>query len=67
MKPFNVIALIGPPGCGKGTQAKLLQTKFDLEYVGSGKMVRTRQNIKDFTGKKLLVVSWKRESSFPLS
>lgn len=51
-KPTNFI-LIGPPGCGKGTQAKLLAEKFKLEYIGSGDVLRKRNRINDFTGKKL--------------
>ncbi len=35
-----IIILLGRPGCGKGTQAKLLQEKFGLEYVGSGSLLR---------------------------
>jgi len=54
-KPTNFI-LIGPPGCGKGTQAKLLADKFKLEYVGSGDILRKRNKINDFTGKKLAEV-----------
>jgi adenylate kinase len=51
-KPINFI-LIGPPGCGKGTQAKLLADKFNLEYIGSGDVLRKHIKINDFTGKKL--------------
>ena len=50
--PLMVI-LLGPPGSGKGTQARLLCKKFGLEYFGSGEELRKRQLIKDFTGKKL--------------
>jgi len=52
-KPL-VIIIIGPPGSGKGTQAKLLAEKFGLEYVGSGDILRARQKVGDFTGRKLI-------------
>jgi len=48
-----IIILLGPPGAGKGTQARLLQEKFDLEYFGSGQMLRNRIKTRDFTGKKI--------------
>lgn len=54
-KPKNFI-LIGPPGSGKGTQAKLLAEKFKLKYVGSGDILRQRNRINDFTGRKLTEV-----------
>lgn len=44
---------MGPPGSGKGTQAKMLQKKFNLEYIGSGDLLRSRAKIKDFTGRKI--------------
>lgn len=48
-----IIAILGKAGSGKGTQAKLLCNKFDLEYFGSGDALRKRRKTKDFTGKKL--------------
>lgn len=56
-----VIVLMGPPGSGKGTQAKLLQKKFKLEYLGSGNILRQRRKRGDFTGKKLIKVMTKGE------
>ncbi|MCD6528373.1 nucleoside monophosphate kinase [bacterium] len=52
MKPL-VIILLGPPGSGKGTQANLLAEKFKLKHIGSGDVLRVRQKVNDFTGKKL--------------
>lgn len=56
-----LIILLGPPGSGKGTQAKLLVKKFGLEYFGSGDSLRARQKLDDFTGKKLKKVMRKGE------
>ena len=53
---MKVIIILGPPGSGKGTQAKLLVKKFKLEYFGSGDALRSRQKAGDFTGKKLIKV-----------
>lgn len=44
MNPLIVI-ILGRPGCGKGTQAKLLQEKFGLDYIGSGELLR--EQVKD--------------------
>lgn len=52
----RVFLLLGPPGSGKGTQAKLLCKEFGLKYIGSGDALRARQKISDFTGKKLIKV-----------
>ena len=38
-KPLNII-ILGPSGSGKGTQAKLLAKKFNLEHLASGLILR---------------------------
>jgi len=66
-KNKKVIIIFGPPGSGKGTQAKLISKKLNLEYFGSGAALRRRQKIGDFTGKKLSKVmnqgQWVPEST----
>jgi adenylate kinase len=63
MKPSKknpkVFIVFGPPGSGKGTQAKLLCRHFHLQYIGSGDTLRSRQKKSNFTGKKIIKVMGK--------
>jgi adenylate kinase len=53
MNPMIVI-ILGRPGCGKGTQAKMLQEKFGLDYIGSGQLLREKlKNDHNFSTQKL--------------
>jgi len=60
-KQPQIIILMGRSGCGKGTQAKLLQREFGFDYLGSGKLLRDKTKKNDFSGKKLKKVMGKGE------
>lgn len=47
------LVLIGPPGCGKGTQAELLRKKFGLPHVSSGNILRAEVAAGTAFGKKI--------------
>jgi len=45
--------IFGPPGSGKGTQAKRLVKRFGLEYIGTGDLMRQEANSDTPLGKKI--------------
>ena len=49
----KIVIILGTSGSGKGTQAKLVQEKLGLGYVGSGDLLRIRSAVDDFSGRKL--------------
>ena len=46
------IAVLGPPGCGKGTQSKLLAAHFGLKHFSLGEMLRMEVGQGTELGKK---------------
>ncbi len=44
---LTYIVLLGPPGAGKGTQSKVLETELDLPHISTGDIFR--ENIKNGT------------------
>lgn len=51
-KPMNIL-LIGVPGSGKGTQAKMLAEKYSLKHLESGAVLRQIVNGKTQFGKEV--------------
>lgn len=51
-KEWLNIVLLGYPGSGKGTQAKLLAEEYNLTYISSGKMLREEVKKNSQIGKK---------------
>jgi adenylate kinase len=44
------LILLGPPGCGKGTQAALLSRRNSLEHIGTGDLLRAAVRLKTPAG-----------------
>ena len=49
---FNII-LIGPQGCGKGTQAQMILKKYSMHYIEAGALIRRRALLHDEKSKIL--------------
>ncbi len=47
------LIILGPQGCGKGTQAKQLATKFNIEHISTGDIFREIQKEDSEIGKKI--------------
>lgn len=52
----SFIIILGRPGSGKGTQAKLLEEKIGFKHLSTGRLLRKRAEQKDFLGKKLFEI-----------
>ncbi|WP_317366632.1 adenylate kinase [uncultured Tyzzerella sp.] len=48
------LVLIGSPGAGKGTQAKVLSKHFDIAHISTGDLLREEINLKTELGLKII-------------
>lgn len=51
---MNAYILLGPPGSGKGTQAKIIAEKLNLHYIGMGDLIRAEIKKNSEMGQKLV-------------
>jgi adenylate kinase len=54
--PKAVVLLIGPPGSGKGTQAKLITDKYGIPGISTGELLRAEAKAGTDLGKKIEAV-----------
>ena len=51
-----ILILLGPPGAGKGTQAKLLASRFGVPHISTGDMFREHKARGTEVGKKVQAI-----------
>ncbi len=42
-EPFAVVFVLGPPGCGKGTQCDLIVKHFGFTHLSAGDVLRAER------------------------
>ena len=52
----KIIVLMGAPGAGKGTQARLLQERLGLPQISTGDILRARAQGQDLLGREIRAV-----------
>jgi len=52
----RAVILFGPPGSGKGTQAKLLAARFGMPHISTGDLLREHVNAGDEIGREIQAV-----------
>ncbi|MDQ2855504.1 MAG: nucleoside monophosphate kinase, partial [Acidobacteriota bacterium] len=52
----KIIVLVGAPGAGKGTQARLIQERLKLPQISTGDILRARAEAGDALGEEIRAV-----------
>jgi adenylate kinase len=52
-RPVRALLLFGPPGSGKGTQAKLIMDCLGIPHISTGDMLRERMREEDELGRQI--------------
>ena len=63
----KIIVLMGAPGAGKGTQARLLQERLGLPQISTGDMFRALMKTRDAARRRGARHHERRRSSSPTS
>jgi len=56
MESIKHLIILGPPGSGKGTQAKMIQDKFSFVYFGTGDLMRQEAEKGSEIGRKFQAI-----------
>ncbi|KPK78784.1 MAG: adenylate kinase [candidate division Zixibacteria bacterium SM23_73] len=56
-----ILVLLGPPGSGKGTLAKLLSSQLNIPHISTGDILREEAKLGTFLGKKVKLFMEKGE------
>lgn len=59
------LVILGPQGSGKGTQASLLEKKFNLVHIDMGLLLRLEALKKTVLGKKIYEIVYKKKELLP--
>lgn len=51
--PIGALILFGPPGSGKGTQARLIRDRLSIPHIATGDMLRERMRQEDEFGRSI--------------
>ena len=55
------LVMLGPPGAGKGTQARQLRRKWDIPHISTGAMLREAVAAGTPLGREVAIVIERRE------
>lgn len=55
---MEAVIFLGPPGVGKGTQAKILSQRFGFVHVSTGDIVREEREKETAIGRRMAAIGW---------